>query len=122
MRSRDLPCCRTLRFAHPPSTRWSDQGNFVIFASPEHSDTLFGNRLELDTRPARADLPGWFARWTQFHDPAKIHRAYLCWEEPTHGPQGSAHPPDVPPDVRVDPLSILQYAQPVSPRAPRLMK
>lgn len=84
MRSRELPLCRTLRFARPPGVTLEEREGIVIFDAPGCRDAWSAHRLELDAPPT--DPAPFLARWQAAHGTTGVARRTLCWETPLDVP------------------------------------
>jgi len=109
MKGRQLPACRTDRFARPLGTTWHDAADHTWLDTPGFRHTLSGHAVVLDTPPT--DLRPWLARWQAIHGQAGVDHAVITWEgrrrvEVEGIPEGADH-------YR---LFTLMYDQPIQRR------
>lgn len=80
MRARDLPACRTLRFAHPADVVWTEAKDHVVCDAPQCRAASFSHRLILDAPPSAEELPAWAEVWRAAHGGKGVATAYAVWE------------------------------------------
>ncbi len=80
LRSIDLPACRTLHFAHPPSVVHTHHDAHTVYTAPDCPESWNSHRLVLHHPPQPADLQRLSDTWRAHHAGKGIGKGWLVWE------------------------------------------